>query len=324
METIELGTTGLRVSRLAMGTMTFGKEADRATSATLFHRAREAGINLFDCADIYALGESEKILGELIRGIRDQVLITSKVYFAMEPGLKRAGLSREHILRSVEGSLKRLKTDRLDLYFAHAFDELVPLEETLGALDELVRQGKVRHTGASNYAAWQVARALGISDLNRWTRISCIQPMYNLVKRQAEVELFPMARAERLGVLVYSPLGGGLLTGKYRTGDHFKDSRLVHSDIYRRRYGPAWMHDAAHAFTALARTHGFHPAALAIAWVAAHPAVTAPILGARNLEQLEPALKATEIRMTRELYETVSRLTPAPPPATDRSESMPG
>ncbi|HRZ11783.1 MAG TPA: aldo/keto reductase [Kiritimatiellia bacterium] len=324
MEMTGLGTTGLRVSRLAMGTMTFGKEADRATSAALFHRAREAGINLFDCADIYALGESEKILGELIRGVRDQVVITSKVYFAMEPGLKRAGLSREHILRSAEGSLKRLKTDRLDIYFAHAHDDLVPIEETLGALDELVRQGKALHTGASNFAAWQVARALGISDVNRWTRFSCIQPMYNLVKRQAEVELFPMARAEKLGVLVYSPLGGGLLTGKYRTGEHFKDSRLVHSDLYRRRYGPAWMHDAAREFTALARSRGFHPAALAVAWAAAHPAVTAPILGARNLEQLEPALQAADIPMTPELYQAVSRLTPAPPPATDRSESAAG
>ncbi|MBP7829868.1 MAG: aldo/keto reductase [Kiritimatiellae bacterium] len=322
METTELGTTGLQVSRLAMGTMTFGKEADRAASAALYHRAREAGINLFDCADIYALGESERILGELIRDARDEVLITSKVYFAMEPGLKRAGLSRDHILRSVEGSLQRLKTDHLDFYFAHAYDEQVPLEETLGALDDLVRQGKVRHTGASNFAAWQVARGLGFSEGRGWARFQCIQPMYNLVKRQAEVELFPLARAEKLGVLTYSPLGGGLLTGKYRARAHGHDSRLVASDIYRRRYGPDWMHEAAGRFTELAREHGAHPVSLAVAWAGAHPAVTAPIIGARNLEQLEPALKSVEIRMTPELYRAIGRLTPAPPPATDRSESV--
>ena len=163
MDTIFLGNSSLRISRLVMGTMTFGNEAGRSEAAALFHRCREAGINLFDCADIYAQGESERILGELIRGIRQEVLITSKVYFAMGPGLKRAGLSREHIMAAAEASLRRLGTDYLDLYFAHHYDNQVPLEETLRALDDLVQQGKVRHAGVSNFAAWQVARGLGLS-----------------------------------------------------------------------------------------------------------------------------------------------------------------
>lgn len=314
-----LGRTGLSVSSLCMGTMTFGNEADRATSAALFHRAREAGINLFDGADIYAQGESERILGDLVARHRSELILTSKVYFAQGPGLRRAGLSREHILAAVEGSLQRLKTDYLDLYFLHAFDDEVPLEETLQAMDDLVRQGKVRFVGVSNFAAWQTMKAQGLAEWKGWAPVSCLQPMYNLVKRQAEVELLPMALAEGLGVLTYSPLGGGLLTGKYT--DTAAQGRLKTSDIYRRRYGPDWMRDAARRFMDFARAAGYHPVSLAIAWVAANPAVTAPILGARNLEQLEPALQAGSIPMTPDLYRALCDLTPTPPPATDRSET---
>jgi aryl-alcohol dehydrogenase-like predicted oxidoreductase len=222
----------------------------------------------------------------------------------------------------VEGSLRRLGTDRIDVFFVHRFDELTPLEETLRALEDLVRTGKVVTTGASNFAAWQVAKALGITAARGWSRFQVIQPMYNLVKRQAEVEILPMAASENVGVIPYSPLGGGLLTGKYaaRGGEGETGGRLVANRMYATRYGGDGVMDAGAAFAAFARDRGWEPAALAVAWVASHPAVTAPILGARNLAQLESSLGALAIPMTPELRDEVSALTPAPPPATDRNE----
>ncbi len=317
-----LGKTDLKVSPLCMGTMTFGREADRETSAAMFHRCREAGINFFDCADIYAQGESEKILGELIRDCRSEVVITSKVYYAVGKKLQAVGLSRSYIMSAIEASLKRLGTDRIDIYFVHHFDENTPLEETLGALDELVRQGKIRFAGASNFAAWQIEKALGISAAQAWARFECIQPMYNLVKRQAEVEIFPMAQAENLGVVTYSPLGGGLLTGKYGDDRPRASGRLSTDDIYQRRYGDRWMHESVRAFARVAKERGVDPVSLAVAWAAHHPAVTAPIIGARDLEQLEASLGALKVKMTAELYREISALTPRPAPATDRSEEV--
>lgn len=316
----QLGRTALKVSPLCLGTMTFGREADRTASAAIFGRCREAGINFFDCADIYAHGESEKILGELIRGCRDEVIVTSKAYYAVGKKLQPVGLSRNYIMSAVEASLKRLGTDRIDIYFMHHFDENTPLEETLGALDDLVRHGKIRFAGASNFAAWQIEKALGISAGQGWARFECIQPMYNLVKRQAEVEIFPMAQAEKLGVITYSPLGGGLLTGKYGEERSASTGRLSTDDIYQRRYGDRWMHESVRAFVRVASERGVNPASLAVAWAAHHPAVTAPIIGARNLEQLEDSLAALKIRMTVELYREISSLMPTPAPATDRSE----
>lgn len=315
-----LGKSGIQVSSLVMGTMTFGREADEQESARMFKRCLDAGIQTFDCADLYAQGESERILGRLVRGIRDQVVITSKVYFEVGPGLRRAGLSRKHILSAAEASLRRLGTDYIDLYFLHHYDDQVPLEETLGATDELVRQGKVRFIGASNFAAWQVMRGLWLSDRLGYAAFACIQPMYNLVKRQAEVELFPMAQAHGLGVLTYSPLGGGLLTGKYFSAA--TEGRLATDAIYRRRYGEPWMAEVARRFVQLAQSLNLDPVPLAIAWVAAHPAVTAPILGARNVAQLERALEADRIGMTLELYRAIAALSPTPGPATDRSEEI--
>lgn len=318
----QLGRTTLNVSPLCMGTMTFGREADRETSAAMFHRCREAGINFFDCADIYAQGESEKILGELIRDCRGEVVITSKVYYAVGKKLQAVGLSRSYIMSAIEASLKRLGTDRIDIYFVHHFDENTPLEETLGALDELVRQGKIRFAGASNFAAWQIEKALGISASQAWARFECIQPMYNLVKRQAEVEIFPMAQAEHLGVVTYSPLGGGLLTGKYGDDSPRATGRLSTDNIYQRRYGDRWMHESVRAFVRTAKERSLDPVSLAVAWVAHHPAVTAPIIGARDLEQLEASLGALKVKMTAELYREISALTPRPAPATDRSEEV--
>ncbi len=316
-----LGDTGVWVSSLCMGTMTFGREADRATSAVLYQRCREVGINFFDCADVYAGGESERILGELIHGHRDEVVITSKVFGSTGNDRNARGTSRRHVLAAVEASLKRLNSDHLDVYFLHGFDASTPLEETLRVLDDLVRQGKVLYTGASNFAAWQIAKALGISAKEGWSRFKVIQPMYNLVKRQAEVEILPLAISERVGVISYSPLGGGLLTGKYRP-DQPASGRIIENNTYIRRYSDDWMHAAALSFAEFARQHGYKPAALAVAWVAAHPGITAPIIGARNMAQLDDTLTALDIPMTPELYGRVAALTPQPAPATDRTEEM--
>jgi aryl-alcohol dehydrogenase-like predicted oxidoreductase len=318
MEYRVLGSTGVQVSRLCMGTMTFGAEADAETSAALYARCRDAGINFYDCANVYAGGESERILGALVAGHRQEVVITSKVCFATGPDRNARGLSRYHIMSAAEASLKRLNTDRIDVYFLHHWDDHTPLEETLRALDDLVRQGKILYPAVSNFAAWQIAKALGVSAGQGWSAFKVVQPMYSLVKRQAEVEILPLAQAENLGVISYSPLGGGLLTGKY-TGAS-STGRIVDNKMYSIRYGQEWMHDAAIRFAELARSRGVHPATLAVAWVAAHPAVTAPIIGARNLEQLGPALAAIDYAMTPELHAELRALTPTPPPATDRTE----
>jgi aryl-alcohol dehydrogenase-like predicted oxidoreductase len=315
-----LGDTGIKVSELCMGTWSFGGAADEETAAMMFYRCREAGINVFDCADSYQDGRSEEILGRLIADCREEVIITSKVYFATGDHVNAAGASRRHIRASVEGSLRRLDTDTIDVYFIHHFDTQTAIEETLRGLDDLVRQGKILYPAASNFAAWQVAKALGVSAREGWAPFKCVQPMYNLVKRQAEVEILPMAEAENLGVLTYSPLGGGLLSGKYDTSRRPRSGRLVENEIYQTRYGAEWMFDVAERFTAFAKGHGFDPVALAVAWVGSHPAVTAPIIGARNVEQLEGSLAAAEIEMTPALRAEISALSPAPPPATDRNE----
>ena len=211
-------------------------------------------------------------------------------------------------------------TDYLDVYFIHHFDEVTPLEETLRALDDLVHQGKVLYLGASNFAAWQVMKALGISAKEGLAPFAVLEPMYNLVKRQAEVEILPMAEAEELGVITYSPLGGGLLTGKYAGEQKPEVGRFLSNKAYINRYGEEWMRETAARFSAFARERGYEPASLAVAWVAAHPAVTAPIVGARSLKQLEGSLKALEIDMTPELRAEISALSIEPPPATDRTD----
>jgi aryl-alcohol dehydrogenase-like predicted oxidoreductase len=315
-----LGDTGVKVSPLCFGTMSFGGIADEATSAAMFHRCREVGLNFFDCANVYEGGRSEEILGKLIQDCRDEVVITSKAYFPMGDDPNARGASRYHITRALDASLRRLNTDYIDLYFVHRFDEKTALEETLRALDDFVRQGKVLYLGASNFAAWQVMKALGISRREARTPFHVLQPMYNLVKRQAEVELLPMARSERLGVMPYSPLGGGLLTGKYGTDAQPDTGRLTSNKMYQTRYGDRINYEVAERFTHFAETNDFNPVSLAVAWVASHPAVTAPIIGARNPNQLEGSLGALDIDMTPDLRDEISALSPTPPPATDRVE----
>lgn len=324
MEYRLLGRTGVKVSQLCFGTMTFGGPADEEESARMFHRCLDAGINFFDCANVYNKGRSEEILGELMAGKREELIITSKVFGKMGDDVNAGGLSRRHITRAVEDSLRRLKTDRLDLYFVHQFDKDTPIEETVRALDDLVQAGKILYPAVSNWAAWQIMKALGISEREGLARFECIQPMYNLVKRQVEVEILPLAQAEQIGVIPYSPLGGGLLTGKYTRQRRPDEGRIVENPMYTKRYSVDWYYDTAERFAEHARSKGYHPATLAVAWVAHHPAVTAPIIGARNLEQLEASLAAVDVPMTDEWWQEISALSYTPPPPTDRLEEQLG
>ncbi len=319
-----LGNSGVKVSTLCMGTMSFGGIADESTSSKMFSQCRDAGINFFDCADVYEQGKSEEILGRLIADCRDEVVITSKVYFNTGPGMNGGGANRYHIVRAVEASLKRLNTDYIDLYFIHRFDDITPLEETLSVLNDLVRQGKVLYLGASNFAAWQVAKALGITERKNWSRFECIQPMYNLVKRQAEVELLPMAISEGLSVIPYSPLGGGLFTGKYGKEKRPDTGRLVENKMYITRYGETHLYHIADQFIQLAEELGMNPVSLAVAWVGATPGITAPIIGARNSEQLKASIDSIKIEMSPDLYNRIASLSNTPPPATDRNEERTG
>lgn len=315
-----LGRTGVKVSQLCFGTMSFGGDADESTAAALFRRCLDAGINFFDCANSYGRGRAETILGKLSTGLRDELVLTTKVCSAMGPGVNDRGLSRRHIMLQVEASLKRLQTDRIDLLFVHHYDFDTPMAETIRALDDLVDQGKILYPGVSNWAAWQISKALTSADLRGLARFQCIQPMYNLAKRQAEVEILPLAAAEQVGVIPYSPLGGGLLTGKYTTDAKPEQGRLVDNQNYVKRYGDQMYYEIAERFAAYARERGYHPATLAAAWVMSHPAVTAPIIGARNLEQLEPSLAAAEVEMTPTWRAEIAALSYEPPPATDRTE----
>ncbi|MEX1365492.1 MAG: aldo/keto reductase [Nannocystaceae bacterium] len=324
MDHVFLGRTGVRVSRLAFGTMSFGADADAddQLAAAMFARCRDAGIDLFDCADVYHQGRAEQILGRLIAGCRDEVVITTKAYFPTGPGPNDRGSSRYHLRRAVEASLRRLGTDYVDVFFLHRMDDQSPLEESLREVERMVQAGMILYPAVSNFAAWQTARALGIAERHGWAPPCCVQPMYNLLKRQAEVEILPLCEAEGLGCLPYSPLAGGLLSGKYGVQRRPEQGRIVDNPMYQVRYGAPSNFEIAERFTALSRELGHDPAALAIAWVAAHPGVTAPLLGARTLPQLEACLGAADLRLTpgTEPYETIAALSPAPPPATDRNE----
>ena len=319
-----VGSTGVQVSPLCFGTMSFGSDADEETSAAMYRRVRELGINFFDTANVYGGGRSEEILGKLAVGERDEIVITSKVGFPMGADPNAQGLSRRHIMQAAEASLARLGTDRIDFYFLHTFDRRTPIEQTLRALDDLQQQGKILYPAVSNWAAWQIATALGTSAREGLARFELIEPMYNLVKRQAEVEILPLAQAENLGVITYSPLGGGLLTGKYRGGQRPEGGRLVENARYADRYGLESDWATAERFAAFADDAGTPPAALAVAWAMSHPGVTAPIIGARNLEQLDGSLAALDVDMTPELRDQISALSPTPPPATDRAETLRG
>ncbi len=317
-----LGRTGVKVSPLCFGTMSFGDIADEAESARMFNRCRELGVNFFDCANTYAGGRSEEILGDLIADCRDEIVLTTKVVSRTGADVNQGGASRRHIQIAVEESLRRLKTDRIDVYFLHHYDADTPIEESLRALDDLVRQGKILYPAVSNWSAWQVMKGQGIARQQGLARIECLQPMYNLVKRQAEVEILPLAASEEIGVIPYSPLGGGLLTGKYGPEAKPDAGRLIENKMYIKRYGVGDYYQTAADFTVHARERGLRPATLAVAWVMAHPAITAPIIGARNLAQLEASLAALDVAMTPEWYAEISALSATPPPAHDRLDEV--
>ena len=317
-----LGRTGIKVSQLCFGTMSFGGDADEATSAAMYKACRDAGINFFDSANVYNNGRSEEMLGKFMASHRDELVITSKVFGSTSKNVNDGGLSRRHITRAVEDSLRRLNTDRIDIYFVHQFDDETPMEETISTLDDLVRQGKILYPASSNWAAWQVAKAAGISERKNLARFECLQPMYNLAKRQAEVELLPMAESEEIGVIPYNPLGGGLLTGKYGKGKKPAQGRIVENKMYNKRYFEEKFLQVAEDYTAYAAQKGVDQVAMAVAWVMANPAITSPIIGARNPEQLAGSLAALDIDMTPEWRDEISALSPTPPPATDRTEEQ--
>ena len=320
MLTSYLGKTGVKVSRIALGTMSFGGDADEATSARIWRAARDAGVNLIDTADVYNEGRSEEIVGRLMQTERDQIVLATKAYFPMGADPNARGTSRYHLVRAVEASLRRLATDRIDLYYLHRFDDVTDLAESLRGLEDLVRAGKILYPACSNFAAWQIAHALGIQAAARWAPLVAVQPMYNLAKRQVEVEILPMARALGVGVIPYSPTGGGLFTGKYGAGRAPERGRLLDNKMYKVRYGDPAVFELADRFCALAAELGHAPATLSVAWAATHPAITSVIVGGRNPEQLAPTLAAGALALDPETRARISALTPEPPPATDRNE----
>ena len=313
MEYRQLGASGMRVSRVCLGTMTFGREADEATSFAIMDRFHEAGGTFLDSANGYGRGTSEGVVGRWLqaRGLRDQMIVATKVYGEMGDGPNDSGLSRLHIMRAVEGSLRRLQTDVIDLYQIHRWDPTVPVEETAEALNDLVRQGKVRYLGCSNVAAWQLSKYLHVQDRRLFSRFVSLQPIYNALYRSIESELLPLCRAEGLGVLSYNPLAGGALTGKYRAGEAPPaGTRLDAFRTYYDRYYNAQALDLTSRFVEAARQRGCTPAQLALAWVLAEPRVTCPIVGARSVEQLADSLGGLDLGLTQEERDAL----PAVPP----------
>src|SRR5229473_2490375 len=307
-----MGRTGLKVSEICLGTMTFGRQCDEALSFAIMDTAFEAGVDFFDTANVYPVGggldlvgRTEEIVGKWLKGKREQIVLATKCWGAMGRGPNEHGLSRKHILTAIEGSLRRLQTDYIDLYQVHAPDFETPLAETLQALDDLVRQGKVRYIGCSNFQAWLLASALWTSDKLGLARFDCVQPRYNLLFREIENELLPLCRHYEVGVIPYNPLAGGFLTGKYKpSAEPTPDTRFGLAGragtIYRRRY---WEEAQ---FAAVAHLQEFFAARnkpltqVAIAWVLAQPGITSPIVGATSPEQLRQSLPATELTLDAE------------------------
>lgn len=306
MEYRFMGRTGLKVSELCMGTQTFGWGADEAASHAMADRFVEAGGNFFDTSNIYNEGQSETILGSWLkrRGNRSQLVIATKVFFPTGKGPNDTGLSRKHIFEQVDISLRRLNTDYIDLYQTHCFDSSTPLDETLQALNDLVRAGKVRYIGASNYTPGQLMKAIMLSQQHGWARFDCIQPEYSLLVRSTEWELLPMCQEEGIGVIAWSPLAGGWLTGKYhRNAPPPPDSRVGRGDRWddlpeQRENELTWR--TIDVLREIAQERGKTPAQVALNWVLHKPGVTAPIFGARTLDQLEQNLGCVGWKLTPE------------------------
>ena len=306
MEYRRLGRTGLKVSELCLGTMQWGWTADEATAFTVMDAFVEAGGNFVDTADVYSRwvegnpgGVSEEIIGRWMkaRGNRQQIVLATKARGRMWDGPDGEGLSRAHLIKACEDSLRRLQTDAIDLYQTHWFDEGVPIDETLRALDDLVRQGKVRTVGCSNYPAWRLAKALWTSDKLDLARYDSLQPHYSLIHRaEFERELKPLCEAEQIGVIPYSPLAGGFLTGKYRR-DKMPDSQRAWN---ARRYLNDQGFAILDSLDAVAQRHGATTAQVSLAWLLQQPVITSPIIGANSVEQLQELLKATTVTLNSE------------------------
>ena len=294
MDRVKLGRSGLEVSRICLGTMTFGGQADEDAARRMVDRCLDAGVNFFDTANVYGQGRAETILGRALGGRRQQVVVASKVRGVMKDAPGESGLSKSQILRAIDSTLRRLGTDYLDIYYLHQPDYTVPLEESLGAIDELVRAGKVRHPASSNYAAWQVVQMLWMAKERGWHAPYISQPMYNLLARGIEQEYLPMCRESGVATVVYNPLAGGLLTGKQNVQAPIAGSRFDKNQMYLDRYWHPACFDAVEELRGLAHREGRPLASLALNWLLYHTPADCVILGASRIEQLEENLKALD------------------------------
>ena len=320
MEHTRLGRTGLQVSRLCLGTMTFGLQCDEPTSIAILNRAAEGGVDFIDTSDAYPLGGdlstrgvTEEILGRWLRGQRDRFIVATKCFVPTGPAPFDAGNSRKHIMSAVDASLRRLQTDYIDLYQLHGYDQATPIDETLSALDDLVHAGKVRYTGCSNFLTYQLVRAIGRSETLGLARFDSVQPRYNLLFRQIEREMLPFCGEEGVGVIPYNPIAGGLLSGKHSLaapppeGSRFTLGTA--GPMYQQRYWHEREFDTVKALDTLADAAGVSLVTLAVAWVLAHKAITAPIIGASRPEQLADSLAAVDFSIDPDLKRKFDELT---------------
>ncbi|GAA0843389.1 aldo/keto reductase [Bifidobacterium pullorum subsp. gallinarum] len=297
MNYCRLGSSGLKVSKLGLGTNAFGKRADQETSTRIIDHALDHGINFIDTANIYAGSESERIIGQALSGKRHNVVLATKAGLVNGQGPNERGSSRYHLLQELENSLKRLKTDYVDLYQIHTFDPHTPLEETLRTLDDLISSGKVRYIGASNYAAWEIMKALGISELKGYARYVSTQTSYSLADRTPELELVPLCLDQGVGIIPYFPLAGGILTGKYSQGSSTPSGSRAETDSNFNRFLEDHNLKLGQQVSQLAAEHGHSPSALSLAWLMNRPAVSTVIVGATKTEQLDDNLKSLEIEI---------------------------
>lgn len=311
MEVRSLGRTGLKVSEICLGTMTFGNQADEREAVAIMDTAAEAGVSFIDTADVYPIGgtletvgRTEEIVGRWLKGKRDRFVVATKCTGAMGPGPNDRGSSRRHIMEAIDASLQRLQTDHIDLYQMHQVDETTPLEEIARALDDVVRGGKVRYVGVSNYPAWRIALMLGIADRHGWERVASDQPRYNLLFREIETEIVPLCRHEGVGIIPYNPLAGGFLTGRYRKGQEPESgTRFTLAGagrFYQARYWRDEQFDVVDEFSRYFTEKGRSPAQAALAWVVGRPGITSAILGASRAEQLRETLPAVDLKLTDE------------------------
>ena len=311
-----LGKTGLKVSELCLGAMTFGRETLEKDSYLMMDRFKEAGGNFIDTANVYSLGISETIVGKWLKGKRrSDWVIATKVRFGMGDGQNEVGLSRKHILDAVDASLSRLGTDYIDLYQVHAWDSATPLEETLSTLDGLVKAGKVRYIGASNFAAWQLQKAVDLSHFHGWEPFVCLQPLYNMLDRELEWELVPVCLNEGIGIIPWSPLRGGWLSGKYRRGMQAPPPNTRVEEAAKNNWGESWdKYDNERTWSvidqlfATAEHAGKLPVQVALRWLLQKPCVTAPIIGARSMQQLEANLGAAGWHLSGEEMEALDKV----------------